>query len=215
MYYYKQSPKYDFSKLFDLRKIMVCMIIIILVLFVKKVNVPFRDLTLGKIQYYLFSYNYDYKTLINAINEIPKKAESLSVFKHSTINTMIFPVEGGEVTSTFGKRVHPILKVERMHNGIDITQNEGAPVKAVMDGLIISIGQDSELGKYVKLKHDNDLETVYGHMKDIYVKQNENVKQGFIIGTVGKTGLAETPHLHFEVWEANMPRDPLKWLKNP
>jgi len=207
--------RYDLTKLFDLRKILVCIVIIILVLFIKKVNVPFRDLTLGKIEYYLFSYSYDYNTLINAISEIPKKAESLSVFKQIGIQRMIFPVDGGEVISTFGKRMHPILKIERMHNGIDIAQEEGTPVKAVMDGLVISVGQDSELGKYIRLKHEDDLETVYGHLKDIYIKQNESVKQGLIIGTVGKTGLAEVPHLHFEVWENNIPKDPLKLLKLP
>lgn len=213
MYYYKQ--KYDLSKIFDLRKVTACIIIIILVLLIKKVNVPFKDFALEKIEYYLFTYHYDYDTLARSISEIHKKADGLPVFKQTNVETLVFPVEGGKITSTFGSRMHPILKVERMHNGVDIAQNEGTPIKAVMAGVVISVGRDSELGNYVKLKHANGLETVYGHMRDVYVKQNENIKQGFTIGTVGKTGLADSSHLHFELWENNTPQDPLKWLKQP
>lgn len=215
MYYYNRNRRFDFSKIFDLKKVTVCIVIIILVLIIKKTNLPFRDLALSRIDYYLFNYTYSYDELVKSVGKIPYVAEGLPVFKQSGAKTLFLPVEGGQITSTFGMRMHPVLKVERMHNGIDIVHKEGTPIKSALDGRVSVIGNDNELGRYVKIIHDGGLETVYCHMKDVYVKQSEEVKQGFIIGTIGKTGLAETPHLHFEVWQYNKPQDPLEWIKMP
>ena len=85
---------------------------------------------------------------------------------------MIAPVSG-KITSEFGSRVHPILKQERAHNGIDIAQAEGTPVKCVLDGKVYSVGFDKELGNFVKIKHDNGFITVYAHLNDVYVSEQK------------------------------------------
>ncbi|WP_422444573.1 M23 family metallopeptidase [Thermoanaerobacterium sp. DL9XJH110] len=215
MYYYERPWK---KKLWlestHLKKIIVCMTILIAVLMLKRFDAPFTDFLLSRINYYFFVYSYDYEDLAKAIREIPKKAEELPVFKQLGAGQFILPV-AGEITSTYGMRMHPVLKVERMHNGIDIVQKEGTPVKAAMAGKVYSVEEQYELGRVVKIMHENGLMTVYAHLKDIYVKEMEPVEQGHIIGAVGKSGLAETPHLHFEVWQDGKPQDPEKWIHVP
>lgn len=212
--YYEQNSKKNWASWLDLKKILICILILIMVLLLKKIDTPFTKSTLLRIDYYVFKYTYDFSDLADTLKGIPKVAESIPAFKQMTSASLILPVSG-EITSHFGSRLHPILKVERMHNGIDIAQTEGTPVKAVLDGVVFFVGQDQELGHVIKINHDDDLTTVYGHLKDIYVSRNESVKQGYIIGTVGKTGLAESPHLHFEILKNGVPQDPEKWLKIP
>lgn len=211
--YYEQNSKKEYG-IFDLKKILICIVLVIAVLLLKKIDIPLTKLALSKINYYVFNYTYDFKSLADTLRGIPKVAENIPAFKQTDSNLLLSPASG-KITSPFGMRVHPILKVERMHNGIDIDQKEGTPVKAVLDGIVLQVGEDQELGRFVKLKHQSDLVTVYGHLKDVNVKQNEEVKRGSVIGTVGKTGLAETAHLHFEIWKNNIPQDPEKWVKIP
>ena len=153
-----------------------------------------------KIDYFISDYSYECKDIAAVLKSIPQVSKIIPVFIPKKKELLSMP-ETGEISSVYGMRTHPILKVERMHNGIDIVQREGTPVKTVLDGIVSSVSQDKEMGKVVKIKHDNEIITVYAHLRDIYVKEQEQVKQGFIIGTVGKTGLAQTPHLHFEIWK--------------
>ena len=104
------------------------------------------------------------------------------------------------------------IKTATDAQGHNIVEKEGAPVKVVIDGVVDSVGYDEELGNTVKISHGNGLTTVYAHLKDVYVKEKETVKQGFIIGTIGNTGLSETAHLHFEIWKDGKAEDPRKWL---
>ncbi|HHW02018.1 MAG TPA: M23 family metallopeptidase [Thermoanaerobacterales bacterium] len=212
--YYEPGPKKKWLDMLDLKKLLVCIFLLTIVLLLKKIDTPFTNLVLSKIDYYVFKYTYDFKSLADTIKQFPRITESVPVFQQTTSESLILPVSG-DITSVFGKRVDPILKVEKMHNGIDIAQKEGTPVKAVLDGVVVSAGEDPELGRFVKLDHGEGLTTVYAHMKDVFVTQNENVKQGFIIGTVGMSGKADSPHLHFEILKNDVPQDPTKWLKIP
>ena len=112
----------------------------------------------------------------------------------------------GRVTSGFGMRHHPILKIRRMHPGIDILLPRGAPVHATGDGVILERGQNSGLGKYIKVHHPaTGYTTVYGHLSEIpsHIKRGKKVERGEQIGLSGNTGLSTAPHLHYEVRDAN------------
>lgn len=195
-----------------LKKVLICIIFVIFVLLIKKVNLPISNKFLAKIKFYISEYNYEYSDIKDMIKEIPSIQKSLPVFSLPKEESMIFPVSG-EISSGYGMRIHPILKVERMHNGIDIVQKEGTPVKAVQDGKVSLIDEDEQMGRFIKIDHGNEFTTVYAHLKDVHVAKGEQVKKGFIIGTVGKSGLAETPHLHFEVWLNDKSYNPELWLK--
>lgn len=91
----------------------------------------------------------------------------------------------------------------RRHNGIDLAAPLGSPVRAIRSGRILTVGTHRGLGRYIEIEHPQQLQSLYAHLKDVQVAVGERVRQGTIIGTVGKTGNARhawiTPHLHLEV----------------
>lgn len=104
------------------------------------------------------------------------------------------PIEGA-VTSEFGWRP----RFGRMHKGIDIALKVGDPVKAAFSGKVrIAKYNPGGYGYYVVIRHDNGLETVYGHLKRFTVKPGQRVKAGEVIGLGGNTGRSTGPHLHLE-----------------
>jgi len=110
------------------------------------------------------------------------------------------PLPFTRITSKFSyRRLHPILKIKRPHYGIDYGAPIGTPVRAIGDGIVTFCGWKGSYGNYVRIRHKNGYETGYGHLNKIKVYKGKRVKQGEIIGWVGKTGLATGPHLHFEI----------------
>ncbi|MFT3978009.1 MAG: peptidoglycan DD-metalloendopeptidase family protein, partial [Sphingomonas bacterium] len=107
----------------------------------------------------------------------------------------------GHVTSTYGKRFHPVLGFMRMHKGMDIGAPYGSPIHAAVDGVVVQAGRAGGYGNFVKLKHNGGIATGYGHMSRIAVRAGQRVQRGQLIGYVGSTGLSTGPHLHWEVWK--------------
>ena len=106
----------------------------------------------------------------------------------------------GRITSSFGFRMHPLLGYLKMHKGVDIGAPYGAPIYAVLDGVVQGAGRSGGYGNFVKLGHAGGLASGYGHMSRIAVTRGQHVRQGQVIGYVGSTGLSTGPHLHWEVW---------------
>jgi murein DD-endopeptidase MepM/ murein hydrolase activator NlpD len=116
----------------------------------------------------------------------------------------------GTMTSPFGFRMrgwHPDF-----HNGVDVAAAEGAPVHAMKAGTVIRTGEMTGYGLAVILQHGKNTRTIYGHLSGIAVKQGEHVAGGSLIGSVGRTGNATGPHLHFEVWRYGHAEDPVPLL---
>ncbi|MEM7656537.1 MAG: M23 family metallopeptidase [Bacteroidota bacterium] len=104
--------------------------------------------------------------------------------------------------SVFGMRRHPILGVDKMHAGIDFPAPLGTPVLATATGKVgkLVAGSDSSsYGKHIILVHDEIYCTLYAHLSDVTVSQEEIVEEGDTIGYVGSTGRSTNPHLHYEV----------------
>lgn len=106
----------------------------------------------------------------------------------------------------------------RVHEGLDLLARLGEPVKACRSGQVtVSTEQKNGMGKYIVVKHPGNVATLYGHLSQIYVSKNSFVRQGQVIGRVGKTGNANhrdiQPHLHFEVRENGVAQDPLEYLQ--
>ena len=123
----------------------------------------------------------------------------------------IWPVVG-EISSHFGKRIHPIFKVESFHTGLDIAAPLGRPVFAASDGIVLYSGTWGGYGKTVVVDHGAALTTIYGHLSAFYVKRSAKITKGQIIALVGSTGWSTGPHLHFEVRLAGNAIDPLSYL---
>ncbi|MDO9599729.1 MAG: M23 family metallopeptidase [Azoarcus sp.] len=122
------------------------------------------------------------------------------------------PLEFSRVTSGFGRRLHPIHKSWRSHNGVDFAAPTGTPIKATSDGVVTFVGTQGGYGNIVILRHRGKLTTAYAHLNGFArnIKQGMSVDQGEVIGYVGSTGWATGPHLHYEVRVDNVAQDPLR-----
>ncbi|MDR0355987.1 MAG: M23 family metallopeptidase, partial [Deltaproteobacteria bacterium] len=112
------------------------------------------------------------------------------------------PLQYTRISSSFSRaRAHPILKIVRPHLGVDYAAPSGTPVSAVADGVIVSAGFRGDFGRLVVIDHQNDFQTMYGHLSLIAkgVTKGARVKQGDLIGNVGASGLATGPHLDFRI----------------
>lgn len=122
------------------------------------------------------------------------------------------PVEFARISSRFNlKRKHPILNKIRAHRGVDYAASTGTPIKATGDGTVVHAGRKGGYGRTVILKHGGKYSTVYAHLHRYAkgVRSGSRVKQGQIIGYVGKSGLATGPHLHYEFRVNGVHRNPL------
>ncbi|HNP19457.1 MAG TPA: M23/M56 family metallopeptidase [Fulvivirga sp.] len=128
----------------------------------------------------------------------------------STDKPSMSPLGDGpfKVTSGFGMKMHPILKVEKMHTGVDLTAKSGTPIFATADGWVTLTKYDEAKGNFVQIKHSEVYTTQYSHMASFKVLQGEMVKKGQVIGYVGSTGQSTGPHLHYEIHENGEAIDP-------
>lgn len=122
---------------------------------------------------------------------------------------LISPV-AGRVTSTFGTRIHPILRFARFHGGVDFGARWGTPIVAAADGRVVGAGWNGGYGRQVRIAHSGGVETSYSHMSSIAAAPGAVVRQGQLIGHVGSTGFSTGPHLHYEIHEQGRPVDPLR-----
>jgi len=109
------------------------------------------------------------------------------------------PVDGARISSSFGRRFHPILGYNRMHKGIDFAVPSGTPVMAAGNGSVTYAGPAGEYGNLVVITHSNGYATAYGHLSRFAVKTGTRVHQGQVVAYSGATGLATGPHLHYEI----------------
>ena len=105
----------------------------------------------------------------------------------------------GSISSGYGTRYHPIYKVYRKHQGVDIGGGYGANIVAADSGTVITSAYSSSYGNYVVISHGNGMTTLYAHMSSRKVKEGASVTKGQLIGLIGSTGVSTGPHLHFEV----------------
>jgi lipoprotein NlpD len=118
---------------------------------------------------------------------------------------LAWPVEG-EVISPFGRRHRG------WHAGLDIKAEIGSPILAAAAGTVISSGQEPAYGRVIRVEHDGGVVTVYAHNLENLVEVGDHVSPGTIIGTVGRSGRATGPHLHFEIRHDGIVYNPLHLL---
>lgn len=119
------------------------------------------------------------------------------------------PLNFTRVTSDFNpRRFHPITRRTQPHNGIDYGAPTGTPVWASGDGRVIESGYGRANGNYVFIQHGNNIITRYLHLHTRAVNRGDRVRQGQTIGTVGATGMATGPHLHYEFLVNGAHRNP-------
>ena len=130
------------------------------------------------------------------------------------VQTMRFPLpEGSILTSPFGDRINPVTGNRVFHRGIDLAAPMGTPVYACAPGIVAESSYSNIYGNYIILRHSGGRESLYGHLSKKNIELHDRVNSGTIIGNVGSTGQSTGPHLHFEIHENGVPRDPQGLVK--
>jgi len=126
-----------------------------------------------------------------------------------------FPLEFTKISSAFAhSRLHPILGVDRPHNGVDLAAKKGTQVRAVGDGTIRFAGwRRGGYGRMIDIQHDSSYSTRYAHLLRVAtgLRSGSTIKKGQLIGYVGSSGLSNGSHLHFELYKNGDYIDPLSF----
>jgi murein DD-endopeptidase MepM/ murein hydrolase activator NlpD len=109
------------------------------------------------------------------------------------------PTKGDYIGSRFGMRKHPILKIRKMHAGIDFVANTGTPVYAPGKGRVVFIGRNGGYGLEIEIDHGFGYRTRYAHLSKALVKRGQKINRGDLIAKTGNSGLSTGPHLHYEI----------------
>lgn len=123
----------------------------------------------------------------------------------------IWPAHGW-LSSSVGFRIDPFTGERDYHQGLDISAEKGSPVYATADGTVAQASYQGAYGNLVVIDHGFGLETRYGHLSAFKVKPGDIVKRGDVVGLVGATGRATSPHLHYEVRVNGRLLNPLQLL---
>lgn len=160
---------------------------------VKSGNILYAGLTLRKEKIALYRYE-DKSGNVDYYNE-----KGLAMKK--TLHRKPLAFQQARISSPFGRRRHPILKDIRVHWGVDYAAPKGTKVFAAGDGVIQMAKYNGGYGNYIKIRHNSEYSTAYGHMWKFAsgMRPGVRVKQGQVIGFVGSTGRSTGPHLHYEV----------------
>ncbi|MCF6270709.1 MAG: M23 family metallopeptidase [Melioribacteraceae bacterium] len=119
----------------------------------------------------------------------------------------------GSYGDRFGMRRHPILKIKRMHNGVDFLAYYNTPVYAPGGGVVEFIGRKGGLGKTIIINHGFGYKTLYGHLNRYKVRKGQKIKRGDLIGLTGSSGSLSTgPHLHYEVKHNGIALNPRNFI---
>jgi murein DD-endopeptidase MepM/ murein hydrolase activator NlpD len=144
------------------------------------------------------------KTLARKFQDEPDIATHLPV---------ILPVgEGTVVTARFGEMRDPFTGAIKRHYGIDFGGVRGTPVRATASGRVVKTEVHNAWGRRVEIAHDFGFTTVYAHLNSVAVRTRQQVKRGDVIGTLGASGLATGPHLHYEIRLDGKPVDPQNYF---
>ncbi len=126
----------------------------------------------------------------------------------------IWPVKG-HITSSYGSRQDPFNGRGAFHPGIDLSAPYGTPVIASADGYVISAEWEGALGHCVRIGHGRSgFRTIYGHLKEYFVRKGQSVRRGEVIGLVGNSGRTTGKHLHYEVHYRGLNVNPYRYLRN-
>ena len=149
--------------------------------------------------------------------EIAVTEEELAIFESSfrqQRGQLPWPVENGTITERFGERVNPVFNTRTQNPGVDISAIPASPVRVVSDGYVFSIQPLQGYGDIIFVNHGS-YRTAYGNMSDIFVRRNQILRKGDVIGLSGDNNSIRGSVLFFLIREGSQMVDPERWLQNP
>ncbi len=173
---------------------------------------PIADLT--SLNDFSGSYSQDTGMMDDPVFNLFQTQQRLEDLTHALRSMpVIKPVVKYYISSNFGNRVDPLRKTRAWHAGVDMAGWWNTPIVATGNGKVTRAGRNGAYGKFIEIDHGNGFKTRYGHIKTILVKRGQQVVQGEKIALMGSTGRSTGPHLHYEIWFAERPRNPVKFFK--
>lgn len=120
----------------------------------------------------------------------------------------------GDINSNYGYRRNPFTsKGIEFHSGVDFKGRHGDSIRVTGNGVVSFAGYNGGYGKCIVIDHDESLQTLYAHLKQIDVKEGQTVQTGDHIGLMGSTGRSTGPHLHYEIILNDKKINPLKYIR--
>ena len=165
----------------------------------------------------LFEVSYD-------LNQLERRARLLSsslaeatdsVLAHRDLlesTPSILPTPGWLSSSYSESRMHPIHNRPLPHPGVDISAPRGTSIYAAAKGRVIRAGWVVGYGLTIEIDHGFGYMTLYGHASELVASQDEEVQRGDVIARVGSTGIATSPHLHYEVRVQGIAQNPANFI---
>jgi murein DD-endopeptidase MepM/ murein hydrolase activator NlpD len=167
-----------------------------------------NELTLEEIHYEGELLKQEIETRLRSFKKVEEYLREQKKLLDATPN--IWPVKG-IITSYYGSRKHP-WGYEDFHPGIDIAAERDTPIRATANGVVSYCGWEGGYGRLVVIEHGFGYVSLYAHCQKIYVKPGDKVTRGKVIATVGSSGRATGPHLHYEIRVKGVPVNPLQYL---
>ncbi|HSQ34250.1 MAG TPA: M23 family metallopeptidase, partial [Peptostreptococcaceae bacterium] len=165
---------------------------------------------LGELKSKLETEENNIQSKISEISNVNKDAGD----SNYVVSNNGWPVQGHtRISSPYGMRMHPVLKVRKMHTGIDIPAPTGTNVLSIDNGKVIYAGVQSGYGNTVMILHDDGKVSLYAHNSRMTVGNGQRVSKGQVIAKIGSTGRSTGPHLHFEIRINGSHVNPINYLK--
>ena len=148
--------------------------------------------------------------LYRAANKVYADRDSMH-FLPATFPLRNLPMEA--VGATVGRRIHPFYKIPMEHTGMDFLAGHGTDVLATADGRVVHVSRSARgRGHVIEIEHPyRGYKTIYAHLSDIFVRKGQYVERGMVIARIGSTGMSFMPHLHYEVRQDDLVRDPVHY----
>ena len=165
----------------------------------------------------LFEVSYD-------LNQLERRARLLSSSLEEATDSLlahrdllestpsILPTPGWLSSSYSESRMHPIHNRPLPHPGVDISAPKGTSIYAAAKGKVIKAGWIVGYGLTIEIDHGFGYVTLYGHASELVASQGEEVQRGDVIARVGSTGIATSPHLHYEVRVQGIAQNPANFI---
>lgn len=165
----------------------------------------------------VFTYNHSQKYVSDVLGFMKQYVDYQPIVIVPGTGGFIHP-SPSPISSRYGARFHPVLKIWRLHAGIDFDCATGDPIIAAKSGVVTYSGWQNAnnpkagLGQYVWIEHGGGLKTAYGHMSRLSVQVGQMVEAGTVVGACGTTGTSTGDHLHFEIYQNGTQVDPAPFL---
>lgn len=202
-----------------LLQIIICIFIVLTIILLKGLKLPFSDKVVEEVEQAL-SKNVTLEEGLIAVKGVPEMAidkmsdtmETMPVFNSSRSEKklkLIMPLKG-VIVSSYGEKLNPYNDSKGFQRGIEIKTDGLRIVKTVEDGVVVQTGESDVYGRYIKIKHDDNLFSIYGNLYKVYTKENQKIIRGERIAELSE----DSPVLHFELWIDDDAVNPLEYLNN-